>query len=262
MAKSVLFYNSGKSSVGAVKFDLLLEEHHSLKSIITQHPVEGDKAVADGVIRELRTGSLKGLVSNHSLSTATELPDNVKKLLGPSASQYAGFAASVGVGLLGGALSSQSDAVQKVGSVALGAGILAASRLTRRPSEAAIKEALASLGRPANRARDAWTLFNQLWLSGEPVLIISGLMKSEKLMVTNVDTALTTDTGECLEFDVQFSEYRVVSSRKIALPLAIAPKLTTPEGKQASPKANAGRTTGTGKTTGASKAALTTKVVK
>lgn len=263
MAASVLFYDAGPFSVGAVKFDLLLEEHHELKSTITQHPVEDGKGpVSDHVVRELRTGSLKGFVSNFSLNTAAELPDEIRSLIGNNARRYTGLASAVATGLMGGVLANQNDALQKVGSVGIGVGNTAGSFAGRYPSEAAIRTALGNLQRPPNRARDAFGLFESLWTAGEPVTIVTGLKKYDNVMVTLVSVSRTSETGEALEFDVSFSEFRRVKTKKTIVEAAIAPKLTTDAGKQASPQVSVGRTTGTGKTSNAAKAALKTKVSK
>lgn len=263
MASSVLFYRGGPFSVGAIRFDLLLEEHHELKSTLTKHPVESGSTVSDHIVKELRSGTLKGLVSNFSLKTATDLPDNISAMIGPSMRRYAALGASVvGSQLVGALPGSQNAIIRRGASLASGVATTAVSALTQYPTADDVKAAIAALGAPPNRARDAWTLFKRLWEARTPVDIVTGLEKYKQFVVTSVSTSRTGETGECLEFDVTFEEFRKVTSKKTRVDAAIAPKLVTDAGKQASPKKHAGRTTGTGKSTTASKAATTTKVRK
>jgi hypothetical protein len=54
-------------AVGDVRFDLVLSEAHSLTSNISEHPVEEGATISDHIQQNLRSGKLRGLVSNYSI---------------------------------------------------------------------------------------------------------------------------------------------------------------------------------------------------
>ena len=64
-----LFYRlfNKPNAVGSVQLDLILSEQHALTSTVSEHPVEEGETVSDHIQQNLRTGSLKGLVSNFSV---------------------------------------------------------------------------------------------------------------------------------------------------------------------------------------------------
>lgn len=78
-----LFYRKNGYSVGSVVLDLILSEKHSKSSVVTENPLQDGRAISDGVYQELRSGSLVGLVSNHSIHHATEVEtQDAETLLG------------------------------------------------------------------------------------------------------------------------------------------------------------------------------------
>lgn len=56
-------------AVGDVQFDLVLSEAHSLTSTVSEHPVEEGATISDHIQQNLRSGKLRGLVSNYSIQT-------------------------------------------------------------------------------------------------------------------------------------------------------------------------------------------------
>lgn len=69
--RATLFYkDDAKYSVGSVNMHIILEEQHAVDVVVTEHPVQDGSVISDHVSVKLREGSLKALVSNHSLSEA------------------------------------------------------------------------------------------------------------------------------------------------------------------------------------------------
>lgn len=70
---SLFFYRPGQglsTKVGAVTFDLILEEEAELVATVCQHPVQSGQPITDHVQVGLPSGRLKVLVTNHSLRYA------------------------------------------------------------------------------------------------------------------------------------------------------------------------------------------------
>lgn len=62
-----LFYRKDGYSVGDLTFDLILDEDHAFSSTVSSHPVESGADITDHIQKQLRVGSLRGLISNHSI---------------------------------------------------------------------------------------------------------------------------------------------------------------------------------------------------
>lgn len=71
-----LFYRPGGYKVGAIVFDLVLSESHSLLADVTQRPVQDGSTISDHIQNQLRQGSFTGWVSNWSLSLADSNANN------------------------------------------------------------------------------------------------------------------------------------------------------------------------------------------
>ena len=65
-----LFYRADGWSVGEISLDLILTETHSLSAVVTQHPVQDGSTISDHITILPRSGTMRVLVSNFSLSTA------------------------------------------------------------------------------------------------------------------------------------------------------------------------------------------------
>jgi len=66
---STLFFKSNRSyGVGAIVFDLILEETHSLVNSVTEFKIEDGSTITDHIQNENRTGTTKGLITNFSLT--------------------------------------------------------------------------------------------------------------------------------------------------------------------------------------------------
>ena len=65
-----LFYRADGWSVGEISLDLILTETHSLNAVVTQHPVQDGSTISDHITILPRSGTMRVLVSNFSLSAA------------------------------------------------------------------------------------------------------------------------------------------------------------------------------------------------
>ena len=65
-----LFYRADGWSVGEISLDLILTETHSLNAVVTQRPVQDGSTISDHITILPRSGTMRVLVSNFSLSTA------------------------------------------------------------------------------------------------------------------------------------------------------------------------------------------------
>ena len=74
-----LFYRADGYSVGEVSLDLILSEDHSLNAAVTQHPVQDGSVISDHISVLPRSGTMRALISNFSLSTA-EPPEDEEGL--------------------------------------------------------------------------------------------------------------------------------------------------------------------------------------
>jgi len=59
---------SASNGIDSVTFDLILSESHSVTSVVSSHPVQDGTVISDHIVNDLRKGSLKGLVSNFSIT--------------------------------------------------------------------------------------------------------------------------------------------------------------------------------------------------
>ena len=69
-----LFYRADGWSVGEISLDLILTETHSLNAVVTQHPVQDGSTISAHITILPRSGTMRVLVSNFSLSTADGSP--------------------------------------------------------------------------------------------------------------------------------------------------------------------------------------------
>lgn len=94
-----------------------------------------------------------------------------------------------------------------------------------------------------NRAADAWEQMKTLWETREPVTITTVLEVYDNVIITEISTERTGDSGESLSFQISFSQIRQVSLSQVTIEAATNPQdLRTDNGRQASSKASAGRT--------------------
>lgn len=212
-----LFYKIGGYFVGSIKLDLILDESHSLESVVTEHPVENGSVISDHIKQMPRKGSLVGFVTNHPLRNAPVLPDDFLSKLN-----------SIG----------KTDFVQGVVNTY---GAAFGYRQGGGPTAADF----AALERPLPRAQDTWDKFKEFMAQKTPVTIITGLEEYKDVVVTKVSTERNATTGDSLRFRVEFQEIQFVTLTDVALTTTTSPvNLTSDKNKQATPKANKGKTGG------------------
>lgn len=154
-----LFYREEGWSVGDVPLDLILEEEHSIDASVTEHPVQDGSVVSDHVYVHLRSGSLRALVSNHSIN-ATDVYRNAE--------------------------GDEEDFAQAAQE---GGGLY-------------------------NWASETWTLLKNLVDNRKPVTIVTALEVYDNVLVTHVDTARDGETGDALEFVINFQQFKQVKLRE------------------------------------------------
>lgn len=214
---SSLFYKVAGYFVGSIKFDLLLNESHSLESTVTEHQVENGATVSDHIHQMPRKGSLIGLVTNHPIVNHPVLPDEfLKKLNAIGKSNFA------------------QDIVNTYGAA-----------FGYRQDGGPTKEDFANLERPEGRAKTTWSRFKVFMDKKIPVTIVTGLDTYTDVVVTKVGTDRDGKTGDCLQFRVEFQEIKFVALTDVALTTTTGPvDLKKEERKQAMPKAKKGKTGG------------------
>lgn len=208
---SSLFFKNEGYFVGAIKFDLIVSENHSIEAQVTEHPIEDGSVVSDH-IRELpRKGSLSGLVTNYPLEKDFyQLPTSFYEKLSALGNQHflESFVAQYGY----------------------------------KPNKGPTKADYEALERPKNRAFDTWTAFKALMAARTPVTISTGLEKYYTAVVTKVETSRESSTGDALTFHVEFQEIRVVQLKEVDVIISTKPlNLKTATNRQASPKASKGK---------------------
>lgn len=214
---SSLFYKVAGYFVGSIKFDLLLNESHSLESTVTEHQVENGATVSDHIHQMPRKGSLIGLVTNHPIVNHPVLPDEfLAKLNSIGKSNFA------------------QDIVNTYGAA-----------FGYRQDGGPTKEDFATLAKPQPRAQTTWDKFKEFMAKKEPVTIITGLDEYTDVVVTKVVTDRDGKTGDCLQFRVEFQEIKFVTLTDVALTTTTGPvDLAKEASKQAMPKAKKGKTGG------------------
>lgn len=211
-----LFFKDEGYFVGAVQFDLLVSETHSIEAQVTEHPIEDGSVVSDHIRERPRKGSLSGLVTNHPLKTTATLPNSFLEKLSAlgTPNVLESFVAQYGY----------------------------------KPNKGPTKADYEGLERPKNRASDTWAAFKALMATRTPVTISTGLEKYYTAVVTKVETSRESSTGDALTFHVEFQEIKVVTLTEVAITTVTKPlNLKTATNRQASPKASKGKTGGTEK---------------
>ena len=101
---------------------------------------------------------------------------------------------------------------------------------------------LSELESPKNRCQEAYDAIKALWESKVLLTIVTALEVYENVIFDNVTCSRDGDTGEIQEFDISFMEVRVITLTEKKIQTSVnAGKPTTRDGKQASPKYDAGK---------------------
>lgn len=68
VVQSSLFFRDHSFGLSELPFDMLIDESHSIEFDISEHAVENGSSIADHVQERLRTVSVTGMFTNHSLN--------------------------------------------------------------------------------------------------------------------------------------------------------------------------------------------------
>lgn len=224
-ASSYLLFREAGYTVDAIKFDLLLDEQHSMEAEVTSHPVEDGSQINDHIQIKPRKGSLTGFVTNHPFAGGYNggLPANIAQKIAASQKKdwLSGF-------------------VQDIASSYGQLGRLLGQQDGLKFTEADFQ------GLPVreNRVQNMFDAFEALMLAKKVCTIQTGLKKYTDVVVTKVDTSRDKETGDAGRFKVDFQEIRFVTPSEIALGATVRPDFKTDAGKQAAKKAKKGKTGG------------------
>lgn len=64
---TLFFKNNRTYGVGAINFDLIIDENHNFVNQVTRYKIEDGSDITDHIQNELQTGSCTGLITNFSL---------------------------------------------------------------------------------------------------------------------------------------------------------------------------------------------------
>ena len=96
--------------------------------------------------------------------------------------------------------------------------------------------------RTANPAKDMWENLKALWENREPVTIVTTLEVYENVVITHAATSRAEDSGEALEFEIQFTQIRTVKLQEVQITASVAPlTMKTDTDKKAAVKKNKGK---------------------
>ena len=222
---SYLLFREAGYTVDAIKFDLLLDEQHTMEAEVTSHPVEDGSQINDHVQIRPRKGSLTGFVTNHPFTSGYNggLPVNIAQKIAASQKKdwLSGFVQDIAssYGQLG-RLLGQQDGLKFTESDFQGLPVR------------------------ENRVQNMFDAFEALVLAKKVCTIQTGLKKYTDVIVTKVDTSRDKETGDAGKFKVDFQEIRFVTPSEIALGAKVRPNFKTDAGKQAAKKAKKGKTGG------------------
>lgn len=97
-----------------------------------------------------------------------------------------------------------------------------------------------------NFAQDAYDELKRIWKSREAVTITTIMEKYDNMGITNVDIARSDETGEAIVLNISFKKIKVVKLKTTLIDANVRQRnMNNNTNRQASPKLEAGTTTGT-----------------
>lgn len=97
-----------------------------------------------------------------------------------------------------------------------------------------------------NRAQDAFDELIRLWKEKTLVTILTVMKVYEDVAITDVSIDRSGDTGEAISLNISFKKVNIVKLKTVKIDLTVnVGAMNTDQNKQASPKLELGRTTGT-----------------
>lgn len=218
--------NITKAGITAAIFlDATLREGFDAPSEVTQHPVEKGVDISDHVILRPQKLSISGKFS--------ETPFSIE-------AQAAGVASTVASTIgqnLGGALGGAGATFAASKTLA---GVLKPKSITGGSvidQEGNFREEN-NLPSENSRLRDAVAELTNLRESRQPVTIITGLKQYENYMLSGFKVSRDQSTGQSINVDLEFTEFKVAQSETVRIPIPKTPK--------ALKKADQGRKNATG----------------
>lgn len=225
LATSYLIFKETGYFVDSIRFDLLLDEQHSVEAEVTQHTVEDGSTISDHIRLLPRKGSLTGFISNHPFVTGYNggLDANIAKKI--AASQKKDFV---------------SGFVQDIGSSYSQVGRLLGQQDPLQFTQADFQ----NLTPRENRVDSTYSALKKLMENRTTCSIVTGLEVYNDVVVTKVSTDRDKDTGDAGKFRIEFQQIKFAVISEVALSNVTRPNFSKTEGKQATAKKKTGKTGG------------------
>ena len=224
-ASSYLFFKESGYTVDSIRFDLLLDEQHSVDAEVTQHTVEDGSTISDHIRLLPRKGSLTGFVTNHPFQVGYNGgldPNLAQKIASAQKKDWV------------------SGFVQDLGSSYSQIGRLLGQEDGNKFTEADF----ANLRPRENRVDTAFSALKKLMANRTTCTIVTGLETYRDVVVTKVSTERDKDAGDAGRFKVEFQEIKFAVISEVALTNTVRPNFEEPAGKQAMAKKKTGKTGG------------------
>ena len=225
LVTSYLLFKDSGYSVDSIRFDLLLDEQHSLEAEVTQHTVEDGSTISDHIRILPRKGSLTGFVTNHPFVTGYNggLPPAIAQKIAASQKKdwVSGFVQDIG------------SSYNRLGQVF---GQQDGTKFTEQDFQ--------WLPARENRVDSTWSAFKALLAAKKPCAIVTGLETYLDVVVTKVSTERDKDSGDAQRFKVEFQAIEFATIAEVALSNVVRPDFSKSEGKQATQKKKGGKTAG------------------
>jgi hypothetical protein len=227
---SSLFFKSTGYFVDSIRFDLLIDEQHTMENAVTEHAVEDGSTISDHIQVKPRKGSLTGFVTNSPLTPGYNTgeenawnKDQIERI-------YNKIQQSQKKDWLSGFVQDISDSYGRLLGQAGGIKFSDAD--------------FANLVRQPNRVKTAFEAFEALMKAKKVCTIVTGLRDYVDVTVTKVSTERDKETGGTGKFKVEFQEVPFVTLAEIQLVNTTRPNFKSAEGKQATKPKKVGKTGG------------------
>jgi len=162
-----------------LKVDATIREGHDSTSQATKHGIEDGSEISDHIIKQPRTLTLTGIISDDPIDLAEVAIGNL-----------AGIAGGIFGGVGGAAITGLSA---KIGSSLV-------ANAERKPTKSALE------------------VFEDIYELGIPVSIITGLRDYNNMVMENLSIPIESGRSNELRFTASFSQITIVSSEVIAVP--------------------------------------------
>lgn len=227
---SSLFFKSSGYFVDSIKFDLLIDEQHTMENAVTEHAVEDGSLISDHIQIKPRKGSLTGFVTNTPFTPGFNTDgenawnkDQIERI-------YGKIKASQKKDWISGFVQDITDSYGRV--------------LGQQGGIQFSDADFANLIRQPNRVQTVFDAFEALMKAKKVCTIVTGLRDYVDVTVTKVSTDRDKDTGSAGRFKVEFQEVKFVTLSEITLTNVTRPNFASAEGKQATKPRKVGKTGG------------------